>query len=266
MPIRVETVQRIDDAARIVTSSRLARVFGGGTLLMRDVNEADPSIETLIIINDPALKEIRSEGDRIVVGAGVTMAQILASRELAFLAAAARVIGGPAVRSAATIGGNLFAPPPYGEVATALLALGATVQLAGAGAPMPIEDFLRERGPGRVVRSISVPRLADPNGLRFRKVTRVKPKGAPVMSIAILLPQAGGREIRVAYGNMGPTPVRARAVERALEGQKLDALGIARALAVATEGLSPPTDSLASTWYRREVAPVHLRRLLLGEA
>jgi CO/xanthine dehydrogenase FAD-binding subunit len=28
------------------------------------------------------------------------------------------------------------------------------------------------------------------------------------------------------------------------------------------DGLDPPTDALASTWYRREVAGVHLKRLL----
>lgn len=265
MPIRVETVGRIDDAARAVASNRMARILGGGTLLMRAVNEADPSFDTLVVVKDPVLREIRAEGDRISIGAGVTMSQIMASRELAFFAPVARVIGGPAVRSAATIGGNLFSPPPYGEMATALLALGATVQLAGTGAPLPIDDFLRDRGPGRVVRAVIVPRLTDPQALRFRKITRVKPKGIALMSIAAMLPQSGGREIRVAYGNMGPAPVRARAVERALEGARLDEQGIARALAAATEGLSPPTDSLASEWYRREVAPVHLKRLLLGQ-
>ena len=40
---------------------------------------------------------------------------------------------------------------------------------------------------------------------------------------------------------------------------------ILAALAVATEGLEPPDDALASAWYRRQVAPVHLRRLLLDE-
>ena len=64
---------------------------------------------------------------------------------------------------------------------------------------------------------------------------------------------------------MAPTPIRARAVERALEGRSLDAAGIAPALAAAAEGTSPATDALASAWYRREVLPVHLRRLLLGE-
>jgi CO/xanthine dehydrogenase FAD-binding subunit len=71
--------------------------------------------------------------------------------------------------------------------------------------------------------------------------------------------------VRVAYGAMAPTPIRARAVERALEGRSLDVAGIAPALAAAAEGTTPPTDALASAWYRREVLPVHLRRVLLGE-
>jgi CO/xanthine dehydrogenase FAD-binding subunit len=65
---------------------------------------------------------------------------------------------------------------------------------------------------------------------------------------------------------MAPTPVRAKAAERALEGRSLDAAGIAPALAVATDGTSPVDDAIASAWWRREILPVHLRRLLLGTA
>jgi CO/xanthine dehydrogenase FAD-binding subunit len=87
-----------------------------------------------------------------------------------------------------------------------------------------------------------------------------------VLSIAAHLPLSGGRVTgaRIAYGAMAPTPIRMPTVERALEGRSLDEAGIAPALAVATDRLDPPTDALASSWYRREVAPVHLKRLLLG--
>jgi CO/xanthine dehydrogenase FAD-binding subunit len=59
--------------------------------------------------------------------------------------------------------------------------------------------------------------------------------------------------------------MRALAVERALEGRTLDASSIGPALAVAAEGTSPADDAIASAWYRKEVLPVHLRRVLLGE-
>ena len=172
----------------------------------------------------------------------------------------------------ATVGGNLFAPSPYGDLTVALLALDATVTVQGAYGgtqQVPLEQFLagRDRGQAGLVTMVSVARPASPEAFRFRKVARVKPKGISVLSIAAHLPLSGGRVTnpRVAYGAMAPVPMRARAVERALEGRSLDAAGIAPALAVAGEGTNPATDALASAWYRREVLPVHLRRLLLGQ-
>lgn len=273
MTVEVKTFGSMNEAAAALATDRAARFFSGGTLLMRALNEGDTTIATLVRSTDPGYRLIRNEGARTVIGAGVRMADILASRELVFLHPVARVVGGPAVRTMATVGGNLFAPSPYGDFAVALLALDATVMVQGAygGAQQtPLEQFLAGRdraGSGGLVVSVSVPRPAAPDAFRFRKVARVKPKGVSVLSIAAHLPVAGGRigSARVAYGAMAPTPIRARAVERALEGRSLDAAGIAPALAAAAEGTSPVTDALASAWYRREVLPIHLRRLLLGE-
>jgi CO/xanthine dehydrogenase FAD-binding subunit len=101
---------------------------------------------------------------------------------------------------------------------------------------------------------------------RFSKVTRVHPKGISVLSISAQLPAASGRitGARIAYGAMGRTPLRAKSAERALEGRSLDTAGIAPALAVAGDGTSPVDDAIASAWWRREILPVYLRRLLLG--
>lgn len=272
MTVEIKTFRSISEAAAALASDRAARFFSGGTLLMRSINEGDTAIATLVRATDPAYRQIRSEGGRISIGAGARMVDILASRDLDFLHPVARVVGGPAVRAMATVGGNLFAPSPYGDFTAALLALDATVTVQGAygGAQQtPLEQFLagRDRAGGGLVSAVSVPRPAAPDGLRFRKVARVKPKGVSVLSIAACLPVAGGRiaGARVAYGAMAPTPIRARAVERALEGRSLDAAGIAPALAAASEGTSPATDAIASAWYRREVVAIHLRRLLLGE-
>ena len=77
------------------------------------------------------------------------MAAVLAERDLALLHPVARAVGGPALREAATVGGNLFAE--RGDFATALLALDATVTLAGGFGQreLPLDDFLgrRDRGP-----------------------------------------------------------------------------------------------------------------------
>ncbi|QIE55799.1 xanthine dehydrogenase family protein subunit M [Pikeienuella piscinae] len=263
MSIIVETFDTLAEAARAIGGD--GRYLGGGTLVMRAANYGDQSFRRIIRVRDQGLRRIAAAGDRIEIGAGATMADVMASRDLAFLEPVARAIGGPAVRQMATVGGNLFAAHPYGDFATALLALDGKARMAD-GRETPLEELLARRDGAGLVASVSIARPRD-GEFRFRKVSRVKPKGVSVMAIAAWLPGAPGRiaGARVAFGAMGPAPARARAVERALEGAALDESGIARALAAATEGLDPPDDPLASAWYRREVAPVHLRRLLLED-
>jgi CO/xanthine dehydrogenase FAD-binding subunit len=271
MPITVKTFATLGDAAAALASERGARFLAGGTLVMRAVNEGDTSLSTIVRATDRAFADIRPTGARITLGAGATMAQVIATRELAFLHPVARAVGGPAIRNMATVGGNLFAPSPYGDFTVALLALDATIAMQGSysGRETPLEEFLsgRDRSDG-LVASITFNRAANAEAFRFRKVARVKPKGISVLSIAAHLAVNGGRiaGARVAYGAMAPTPIRAKAVERALEGRSLDESGISAAVAVAAEGTNPATDAIASAWYRREMVAVHLKRLLTGTA
>jgi CO/xanthine dehydrogenase FAD-binding subunit len=197
------------------------------------------------------------------------MARIAAHPALSFLACVAREIGGPAIRSMATVGGNLFAPSPYGDLAVALLALDAEVAVVGPrdDVTVALETFLlsRWRYTTSIVKSVSFA-LPPEGAFRFVKVMRRRPHGASVLSIAALLPVTNGRVrgARIALGAMAPTAIRAKAVERVLDGAPLDDARIAKAAAVAEEGTAPASDSFASDWYRRAVLPVHLARLLKG--
>ncbi|MCG2638312.1 FAD binding domain-containing protein [Bradyrhizobium sp. GCM10023182] len=271
MAVTVKTFASASEAAGALSSDRSARYLGGGTLVMRALNEGDVAISTVVRAQDQALTRIDASGPRITLGAGVTFARILADRDLGFLHAPARSIGGPAVRNMGTVGGNLFAPNPYGDFTVALLALDATVAVAGAfGArDIGVEEFLqaRDRQPGTLVLSISCTRPVSSEAFRYRKIARIKPKGGSVITLAAHLPISGGRiaGARIALGSMAPTQIRARAAERALEGRSLDAATIAAAASAATEGTSPPDNALGSAWYRREIVGVHLRRLLSGQ-
>jgi CO/xanthine dehydrogenase FAD-binding subunit len=233
---------------------------------MRAVNEADPAIETIVRSTDPSFLNIAVSSGRVELGGGVTMAAILAERELAFLHPVARAVGSPALREAATVGGNLFAM--RGDLATALLALDATVMLAGGFGQreLQLDEFMSRRERGAALVSAVAFKRPPAAALRFAKVTRIHPEGMSVLSIAVQLPLTSGRVTgaRIAYAGMAPIPLRVKAAERALEGRTLDAAGIAPALAVATDGTSPADDAIASAWWRREILPIHLRRLLLG--
>ena len=271
MAVTVKTFASASEAAGALSSDRTARYLGGGTLVMRALNEGDVSISTVVRAQDQALMRIDASGPRVTLGAGVTFARVLAERDLGFLHAPARSIGGPAVRNMGTIGGNLFAPNPYGDFTVALLALDATVAVQGGfGArDIPIEEFLqaRERQAGTLVLSVSCTRPASAEAFRYRKIARIKPKGGSVITLAAHLPISGGRVAgaRIALGSMAPTQIRARGTERTLESHSLDAATIAAAASAATEGTSPSDNALGSAWYRRETVGVHLRRLLSGQ-
>lgn len=271
MAVTVKTFTSASEAAGALSSDRSARYLGGGTLVMRALNEGDVTISTVVRAHDQALTRIDASGPRVTLGAGVTFARVLAERDLAFLHAPARSIGGPAVRNMGTVGGNLFAPNPYGDFTVALLALDAIVAVQGGfGArDIPIEEFLqaRDRQAGTLVLSVSCTRPASNEAFHYRKIARIKPKGGSVITLAAHLPVSGGRiaGARIALGSMAPTQIRARAAERALEGRSLDAATIAAAASAATEGTSPSDNALGSAWYRREIVGVHLRRLLSGQ-
>jgi CO/xanthine dehydrogenase FAD-binding subunit len=264
MALALQTFSTVKDANAALKAAG-TRYLGGGTLVVRAANEGDVSVSGLVRSTEAALSAIDVSGSTVRIGASVTMAAIARHPDLASLARAARAVGGPAIRNMATVGGNLFAPTPYGDFAVALLALNATVGTDDGD--LPIETFLANRDGSRaIVTSVGFTLPAE-GSFRFLKVSRVKPKGISVLSIAAVLEQAGDGTVssaRIALGCMADRPMRAKAAEKALLGRTLTRDGIAPVLAVAGDGTSPATDPIASAWYRNEVLPVHLGRLLLG--
>lgn len=264
MALALQTFSTVKDANAALKAAG-TRYLGGGTLVIRATNEGDVSLLSFVRSTEPSLSTITVSGGKVRLGASVTMAAIARHPGLSPLSPAARAVGGPAIRNMATVGGNLFAPAPYGDFTVALLALDATVSTDDS--EMPIEEFLTNRDGSRAVVTSVAFALPPHNGFRFLKVSRVKPKGVSVLSIAAVLEQAADGTVssaRIALGCMADRPMRARASEKALVGRALTKDGIAPALAAVGEGTSPITDPIASAWYRNEVLPVHLGRLLLA--
>jgi CO/xanthine dehydrogenase FAD-binding subunit len=264
MPLGLQSFSTVDEAQTALRAAG-ARYLGGGTLVMRAANEGKVDFSTMVRATDPELSKIGIAYGTARLGASATMAHIARDKSLAEIAPAARAVGGPAIRNMATVGGNLFAPAPYGDFTVALLALDATVQAGGKD--IPIEAFLGAREKNKAIVSSVRFTLPAPGGFRFVKASRVKPKGISVVSIAALLEMDKNGAVssaRIALGCMADRPMRAKAAEKALIGNMLTGEGIRNAVAAIGEGTRPITDPIASAWYRAEVLPVHFARLLLA--
>jgi xanthine dehydrogenase small subunit len=246
---------------------RDARLIAGGTLVMNQVNNDETATTTLVDLTPLSLRTIKVANSQVTLGAMTTMADIAAHPKLKFLKPVVAAIGGPAVRNMATVGGNLHADAPYGDLSVALLALDAkvTLEMAKQRKTISLEDFFagRARLAPYVLTAVSFA-LPAANSFFFAKVIRRKPVSASVVTVAARLPRKGKKlaDPRIAFGAMAPHPIRARAAEAAINGKVLDDAVIAEAASICTKDGAPASDPYASAWYRREIAPVHLARLL----
>ena len=72
MPVNLRIVQGLQEAAEILASDRGAQLLGGGTLLVRAINEGTMTEGTLLRTVDPVLLAMNTGGARVELGAGVT--------------------------------------------------------------------------------------------------------------------------------------------------------------------------------------------------
>jgi CO/xanthine dehydrogenase FAD-binding subunit len=238
-------------------------LLGGGTLVMPRVNTGAVPVDTLISLRAAGLDGVRVADGLAEVGAAVTLARLGEHEELAFLRPVVRSIASPPVRNLATVGGNLFAAQPHGDLAVALLALGARVDVLSTGGARTI-DVGETVADNEVVTTVH---FGLPKVWRYRKAMRRKHNSASIVTVAAALVVTGGvvEQATIALGGVAPTPVRANAAEQALIGRPLDQAAAEAAAAAAHEGTAPFDDAYASAWYRARVLPVHVRRALLGE-
>ena len=252
------------EAARLVGQPGTA-LMGGGTLLMPQATAGALGAECVVGLHGAGLDYVRRNG-ATAIGAMSPLATLATLDDLPALRSAARGVGGWALRNTATLGGNLHAAAPYGDLAPVLLALDATVRLVGTGGErtLALADWLNEEGGNRaeVLAEVVVP---PPRGVTaHRRLARRAANSPAVVGAAVRLVIEDGTvaEARVALGAVAPRALRAAAAEDRLTGAPADPAAIAEAAAAAADAASPVDDPVASAWYRRRMTAVCVRHAL----
>jgi xanthine dehydrogenase small subunit len=224
------------------------------------------------------LDAIEEGGDALRIGARATLQG--AAPHLAQLhpdlGELMRRFGSRQVRESGTVGGNIANGSPIGDLAPALIALDARLELKHGGATraLPLEDFFlaygkQDRGEGEYVSAVVAPRLGANEAYRAFKVTKRVDEDISAVMGAFRFTLDGRRiaSARVAYGGMAATPKRAADVEAALVGARLDdRASWATALEALKRDFTPIADMRASAAYRAEVAANLLKKALIEVA
>jgi carbon-monoxide dehydrogenase medium subunit len=272
--LRPATVE--DAVAALAEAGEEAKVLAGGHSLLPVLRLRLAAPTLLVDLGGLAqLRGARLDGDTLVLGAMTTHAEVASSPVVAsaapLLAQAAATVGDRQVRHRGTLGGSLAHADPAGDLPTVAVALDAELVLAGPGGrrTVPAREFFVDYfttalRPDELLVEVRVPQLPG-WGTHYEKVNRTAQAWATVAVAAAVHRENGTiTQARVALTNMGPTPVRAVAVEQALAGRAVDT--IAAAAGRAAEGTSPATDTTASADYRRHLVTVLTRRALAAAA
>jgi CO/xanthine dehydrogenase FAD-binding subunit len=258
-------------AAAVGHAAAGGRLMAGGTVVMAEVNQGSAGASELVSLRRAGCGGLVVEETHVRAGAMAVLAEVEECAGLAFLHDAVRTIASPTIRTLATVGGNLFVAQPYGDFAVCLLALDATVDVAGpvGDRVAPVREILDHgTGAGEVVTAVrfTVPAAGT---WFYRKAMRRRLNSAAIVAVAAVVETAGGTtggtvtSARIALGGVAPRPVRAVSAERVLVGRPLDAATLDEAGRAARADIDPFDDSYASAWYRTRVLPVHLRRAFL---
>jgi carbon-monoxide dehydrogenase medium subunit len=174
-------------------------------------------------------------------------------------------------RNWGTIGGNLCHGDPAGDPAPVLMALNATLTIAGMNGErnMSVEDFFLDYfetalGHGELLSEIQVPTIPPNTGAAYTKFNVIESDMAIVgVAISITLTSKDGHceDVRIVLGNSAPRPMRAKRAEELLRGKKITDSLLKESGEIASTETEPISDIHASAEYRQELVKVLVKRV-----
>ena len=242
-----------------------ANLLAGGHSLIPMMKLRMAAPEHLIDLQDIAeMKGISREGDRVVIGAMTTQAELIGDAGLAealpILREAALQIADPQVRYVGTVGGNVANGDPGNDMPGLMQCLGAVYELAGPDGTREVaaRDFYESayvtaRAESEILTRIAVPLPGAGTGYAYEKQKRKIGDYATAAAGVLVWP--GGAS--VAMTNLSDRPVWSEAA-----GAKLAAGDVDGAVAAVLSEIEPVEDMRGPPEFKRHVAGVILRRAI----
>ena len=236
-----------------------AKVLAGGQSLMPALNMRLSQPELLVDISGLPFKEISLEQGVLRIGALVTHSEIEKSEQVArhvpLLAEAVKHVAHPAIRNRGTLGGSIALADPAAEYPACMVALDASIVVAGAQGERLVraQEFFKglfevDLAPGELVAAVEVPAQLKDQRSVFLELARRHGDYA-----IIGLAAYKGKSTRFVFCGAGPTPVLARQASAAAD--------LESALALLEQDLDPPADL-----YHRSATKLDLAKVLLKRA
>jgi CO/xanthine dehydrogenase FAD-binding subunit len=244
------------------------RPFAGGTDLMVLLEAGKLAHRRFLNIwKLPELHCVAVAKDSVTLGALATYTEIqshpILSAEFPLLCRAAAETGSVATQNRGTLGGNIANASPAADSPPALAVYDASLELISAAGSRWVSYDGFHTGykkmlmrPDELIARIRLPRDKNNWIQYYAKVgTRRAQAISKVCLAAAAQVEAGTiRDVRIAFGSVAPTVVRAKTVEAALRGQRVTPSAIAAARAALERDITPIDDIRSTARYRLRIA------------
>jgi len=244
--------------------------IAGGTDLLLDMRQGrhKPANTLVDLTGVPELNVIEERGNFLYIGACVPVNRIIADPHVKdnaqALIEACDLIAGPQVRNTATLGGNVAHALPAADGTIALVALGATAEIANPKGlrKLPFRDLFQ--GPGKstidktseLIAGFYIALSNRNQASAFKRIMRPQGVALPILNCAVWLERKGNtiKDIRIAVGPGGPTPFRATSAEDLMRDQTCDdALIIEAVKKLLKQGSFRTSPHRATSEYRKHI-------------
>ena len=262
---RLRNAGTLDEAVRLLADQPgVWRPLAGGTDVMVQLAAGTLSHRQYISVwGIGELRRIEVDAEVVTLGALTTLSDILHHEtlraEFPLLGRAAADTGGIANQNRGTIAGNIANASPAADTPPALLVYDAQLELASVRGrrTVPYDRFhtgykQMDLAPDELITAVRLPRHRGWHQ-HYRKVGARRAQAISKVCFAGAALMESGRiaDIRLAFGSVAPTVVRAVDAETRLRGGGLD---FDRAGAALLAELRPIDDVRSTAAYRRQVA------------
>lgn len=256
-----------DALATLAREPDVWRPFAGGTDLMVLLESGMLSHQRFISLwGLPELRGIEVGKNVVSLGALTTYTDLLEHSvirtDFPLLCDAAAQTGGVATQNRGTLGGNIGNASPAADTPPALLVYEAELELLSASGArrVPYDRFhtgykTSVLAPGEIIARIHLPRREGWTAT-FRKIGTRRAQAIAKICFAGAAAVDGRtvRDVRIAFGSVAPTVVRARTAEGSLRGRDLTDEAAAAAVEALAADITPIDDIRSTARYRLEVA------------
>lgn len=257
-------------AIKLLGKYKKPAILAGGTDLIAEIKEGMTAPDALIDIKGLAdLKKIDFKNGKLTIGSLVTFSQIIESKvimgKFPVFMEVARMVASVGIRNRATIVGNICSAVPCMDSGPILSAYDAVLNVKGAKGVRKVAIDKWFLGPrktslkkGEIVTGVTITLPDKKHAGCYVKLGRYSGEDLAQASVLILaLPKD---TYRIAFGSVGPTPIRARNLEKFLNGKKLDSAIISEAKQLILKTVFPITDIRATKEYRMHMCQVMFER------